>query len=149
MTFALYSTTSDWWISNTSSSTTATADTWVVPHWVQANCTPIAIQLAPAHPPREFNRFINASDLLEEFIRWLGSQGVKQGEVMNLPLELFVKWLVIRACEQDGEEPGVSLELPGAHRCLGCQRFMRRGATPFHGSRCAGFYYERQNRIAA
>lgn len=105
-----------------------------------------AADMAPVRraPPREFNEFINASDKLEEFIRWLGTEGVKQSEVMAIPLELFVKWLIIRACEKDGEEPGVTLQLPArTARCLGCQKFMRRAPVPFHGERCASFYYRR------
>lgn len=99
-------------------------------------------------PPREFNPYINASDLLEEFIRYAGENGARQGDVLTLPIELFVKWLVIRACEQDDEEPNVTLQLPPRPpqpRCLGCQRYMRRDTKlPLHGRRCAAHLYNRE-----
>lgn len=98
-------------------------------------------------PPRNFNKYINASDLLEEFIRYAGDAGVRQGEVLALPLDLFVKWLIIRACEEDEEEPNVTLELGPAPqpRCLGCQQFMRRGTPlPLHGQRCATHLFNRE-----
>lgn len=101
-------------------------------------------------PPREFNRYINASDLLEEFIAWVGQQGVRQGEFMDLPVDLFVKWLVIRACEEDQEEPNVVLALPvpaAQPRCLGCQRFMSRDTTiPLHDGTCAERHFGRTSR---
>lgn len=104
-------------------------------------------------PPREFNPYINASDLLEEFIRFAGVEGVRSGDVLGLPIEAFVKWLVIRACEQDQEEPNVTLELPARRpqpRCLGCQRFMPRSTRmPLHDDRCAGRYFARAELVAA
>lgn len=97
--------------------------------------------------PKEFNKYINGSDLLEEFIAFLGSEGVRQGEVMALPLELFIKWLIIRAAEVDQEEPPVTLELPPPKRqprCLGCQRYMRKDTTlPIHNTRCADRHFAR------
>lgn len=78
----------------------------------------------------EFNRFINASDLLEEFIKDLGVCGVKQDEVLNIPIELFINWLVIRAAEQDGEEPPEDipkLETVAKYKppqCKTCGRFI-------------------------
>lgn len=54
---------------------------------------------------REFNRFINASDLLEEFIIFMGQKfNVRQGEILQIPIELFINWLIIRACNEDGDE---------------------------------------------
>lgn len=103
--------------------------------------------------PREFNPYINASDLLEEFIRFAGTEGVRSGDVLGLPIEAFVKWLVIRACEKDQEEPNVTLELPrrfGQPRCLGCQRFMPRATrVPMHDGRCASRYFARAELVAA
>lgn len=75
---------------------------------------------------REFNPFINASDLLEEFIHDIGQLGVRQCEVLSIPIELFINWLVIRAAEQDGDPiPDVpQLEAPKKHRCRCCGRFL-------------------------
>lgn len=106
-----------------------------------------------AAPPRDFNRYLNASDLLEEFITWLGTEGVRGSEVMDLPVELFVKWLIVRACEADDEEPNVELVVPRRSqqpRCLGCQRFMaRRVRVPLHGPRCADLHFKRASKMPA
>jgi len=107
--------------------------------------------VAPARrsAPLDFNKYINASDLLEEFIAFLGENKVRQGEVMRLPLELFVKWLIIRACEQDHEEPNVTLSLPPARRqprCIACGRFMRAGAAiHLHDEACAHRHFARSS----
>ncbi len=103
--------------------------------------------------PREFNKFINASDLLEEFIEWLGAQDIRQSEVMGLPLEYFIKWLVIRACEVDQEEPNVempALPAPKAkHRCLNCGQFMFLSVIlPLHAGYCADRYFQKQEALA-
>jgi len=52
---------------------------------------------------REFNRFVNASDLLVEFIDDLRKLGVPQDKVLAIPIEAFINWLMIRAAEADGE----------------------------------------------
>lgn len=96
-------------------------------------------------PPKTFNKFINASDMMEEFIRWCGEEGVKADELMGLPIDLFIKWLVVKACEQDGEEPNVELVIPKIDqpRCVSCKRFMRKEIeVPLHDY-CAPRYYER------
>lgn len=103
--------------------------------------------------PRGFNRYVNGSDLLEEFIKYLGEQGVRQSEVMSLPIDLFIRWLVIRACEADEVEPNITLELPALPpqpRCLGCQRYLSRNASPppLHDARCAERYFTRIKKVA-
>lgn len=128
----------------TTSGTSSSTDQWI---YVYDN--PPHAQTKPVRRlgPREFNKYVNGSDLLEEFIAFLGTEGVRQGDVMALPLELFIKWLIIRACEQDQEEPPVVLELPARKsqpRCLGCQRFMRNDTTlPLHGAQCADRHFAR------
>lgn len=78
---------------------------------------------------RDFNPFINVSDRLEEFIEFCGKQGVKQGEMLELPINLFIGWLVISAAKHDQEpEPDIKL-LPDLRkhsfpRCIGCGRFI-------------------------
>lgn len=78
---------------------------------------------------RNFNPFLNASDKLEAFIRFCGTVGVRQSEVLRLPLELFVAWLVIEAARADGEaEPDLPL-VPRlkervSPRCSACGRFL-------------------------
>lgn len=54
-------------------------------------------------PPRHFNRYINASDLLEEFITEVGALGVRQSEVLQLPINIFIHWMLMKAAEQDGD----------------------------------------------
>lgn len=145
--------------STATNSVTSITTAWSFPAWnpVTVNhpyMTPFTIMPAPAAvpapapAPRAFNRYVNGSDLLEEFIAYLGTEGVRKREIMGLPVELFVKWLIIRACEQEQEEPGVVLTLPAPKpqpRCLGCQRWMPRAAVlPLHGERCASRYFGRR-----
>lgn len=97
--------------------------------------------------PKEFNRYINASDLLEEFIAFLGECGARQGDVMSMPIEFFIKWVIIRACEEDGEEANVVLEIPKViqPRCLGCGQFMRKDTKlALHGPDCSDRHFERR-----
>lgn len=83
---------------------------------------------------REFNPFVNASDKIEDFIRFCGDQGIRQGEMLDLPIKLFIGWLIIEAAKADREpEPDVPL-IPDLRRhttprCLGCGRFIRRDAA--------------------
>ncbi len=83
---------------------------------------------------REFNRYLNASDLLEEFIKFVAGIGhISKREFFNLPVELFIQWLVIRAAEADGEEPDytpVVKALPNlkkrhSTRCKCCGKFIQ------------------------
>lgn len=92
---------------------------------------PATMQLDyPDHAPRGFNRYLNASDLMEEFIKDLGVLGIKQGEFVDLPVMLFLNWLVIRAAEADEDAPPVKV-----NHCQRCGRFTpgtyRRAALPF------------------
>lgn len=84
--------------------------------------------------PRPFNKWLNASDTLEDFIRYLGTQEVRQRHVMKMPLGLFINWLIIAAAEADGDTAddlkpklveGVS-EIKAIPRCLYCKRFLSR-----------------------
>jgi len=105
---------------------------------------------------REFNRFINASDLLQEFIIFLGTLGVKQGQVLNIPIELFINWLVFKAAEQDHESPPSNLTPPESHprllavkeranspKCLCCGRFIRKDVADKGFNFCDGSHASR------
>lgn len=135
-----------------SAASTDTTVTWYQPSTgaVHRQQQPPAPRVRQA-PPREFNKFINASDLMEEFIAFLGAQGVRQSEAMGLPVELFIKWLIIRACEADGEQPDVVLTLPTPRnkpRCLGCGQFVQRQlAPPLHDQRCADLLFKRRAQV--
>lgn len=134
--------------SNTSYVGTLLPDPAVIQKNWDALCKDQPLPRQPA--PRTFNKYINASDMLEDFIKYLGEHGVKQSEFMGLPIELFIKWLIIKACEADNEEPNVTLELPSPRkqpRCLGCQKYMPMAATLLmHSSVCAGFYFSRERK---
>lgn len=80
---------------------------------------------------RDFNPFMNASDKLEAFIDYCGQQGVKKDEMLQLPIQLFIIWLVIEAAKADKEpEPDVKL-LPAIAKhvtphCGACGKFIAR-----------------------
>lgn len=54
---------------------------------------------------REFNRYVNGSDLLGEFIESLGALGASQKQAAAAPIEMFIRWLIFKAAEHDREEP--------------------------------------------
>lgn len=104
-----------------------------------------------ANRVREFNRYVNASDLLEEFIDFVdGVGGIDKDAFMALPVESFIRWLVLRAAQADGEdEPGdaeavkahiappAALPAPSkaiARNCRCCGRFVSRKRAD-HGMR--------------
>ena len=153
------------WTNSSSATTDWTYDpfdsTWgatlqIIPNMpaVQVSVTDEQVSRIRKPPPQEFNPFINASDMMEKFIAFLGEHKVKQQEVMGMPIELFIKWLIIQACEADKEEPpaDVQLALPAPKqqpRCLGCQRYLPAAtAIPIHDVRCAEFYYARHQQAA-
>jgi hypothetical protein len=91
----------------------------------------------------EFNPFVNASDIMEEFVEFVAALGVRRQAFLELPLGLFVKYLILRSAEKDGddlEELGVSPEslradkalvastkpLKWSGRCLRCGRYVKR-----------------------
>lgn len=157
------------WLYNSSSSSTANtyydlaASLRTLPSWVVAasgSAPAPAYQavvdvpvMARKPAPLEFNKYINTSDLLQEFIAFLGTQKVHKDEIMGLPIELFIKWLIIKACEVDNEEPNVTLALPAPQpkpRCLGCGRFVTKQLNPpLHNEACATMLFQRRLRNRA
>lgn len=82
-----------------------------------------------ANRSRDFNPFLNASDKLEDFIRFCGEAGVRQGDVLGIPIKHFIGWLIVEAARADGEPaPKVALlpDLRKAARphCRTCGRFI-------------------------
>lgn len=63
-----------------------------------------------ANRMRDFNSFINASDKLELFIRFCGAMGVKQDEMLDIPVKHFIAWLVVEAALADAEDVDVVVE---------------------------------------
>ncbi len=97
-----------------------------------------------ANRSRAFNRYVNASDLLAEFIEYLGSLKLRRGDVQTLPVGLFINWLIIRAAEADEDAvPDDIVPVPQHKllvarvkpRCLFCARFIPRRIAS------AGFVY--------
>jgi hypothetical protein len=95
-----------------------------------------------ANRQREFNPYISASDLLEKFIDEVGVlDDVRQDEVLRLPIEAFINWLILQAARRDGDRleglPSVESALPtrlalpnpnawGRPRCDTCGRFLKK-----------------------
>lgn len=86
-----------------------------------------------ANRVREFSPHLNASDLLADFVRYVGTLGVKQSEVLGLPIELFINWLIIEAAERDRDPVPADVVPVAKHtkllevrkpKCLQCGRFI-------------------------
>lgn len=60
---------------------------------------------------REFNPYVNASEMLGDFVGDLGKVGVVQSKVLNTPIEYFINWLIHRAAEKD-HDPYASQGVP-------------------------------------
>ena len=60
---------------------------------------------------RRFNRYLNASDLLEDFVGFCGQNNLSKKEFSELPLEIFIYWLIVRAAEADGDSTDEVLPL--------------------------------------
>lgn len=72
---------------------------------------------------RAFNRFINASEMLEGFIKDMAPVGIRQDQILKVPVEAFINWLIFKAAESDGDV------LPASHynhRCIYCKQFLLR-----------------------
>lgn len=102
-----------------------------------------------ANRVRDFNKYLNVSDRLEEFVKFCGQQKLERGEFLELPLKLFLGWLVIEAAKADQEPPPADIKLiPDlrkviAPRCVGCGRFLPRYAKQKQLSFCAPPCFER------
>jgi len=58
-----------------------------------------------ANRNREFNPYLNASDLLARFVKYVGSLGIPAQDILTIPTSLFVQWLVLEAAQHDGDTP--------------------------------------------
>lgn len=95
--------------------------------------------------PRILNKYLNASDLLEEFILEMKPLGIRQNEVLSVPIELFINWLIIRSAEEDGLDAPALPCLPDKRRdrCWDCGKFItleQRQAGMFF---CNGTHFDR------
>lgn len=85
---------------------------------------------------REFNPYINASDLLARFIEYVGGLGLEKEEIGHLPVGLFINWLVIESARVDGDPLPPEVTPLRSNRLLknrirprcscGCHRFIKR-----------------------
>lgn len=111
-----------------------------------------------ANRVREFSPHLNASDMLAQFVKYVGSLGVQQAEVLGLPIELFINWLIIEAAERDHDAvpPDVvpvfehrEVQLILRPKCLSCGRFIprlhRQHRFPFCGVEHAARYVSLQS----
>lgn len=142
---------------NTSTNTASLTNTWTNSAVYTLPFTQTTLKITgPTRPradPRIINRYLNASDLLAEFIGELGTLGVRQGEVLAIPIELFINWLIVRAAEEDNDPDAVSdiAKLPDPaklrrDRCRCCGRFIarvRREAAVFF---CSGQHLDQWMR---
>jgi hypothetical protein len=104
---------------------------------------------------REFNPFLNASDRLEEFIRFCGEQKVRGDDMLQLPISLFIGWLILRAAEADQEPPPDNVRLlPDLRKvksphCAGCGHFLPRELVEKKLNVCSPGCFDRVHARAA
>jgi len=61
---------------------------------------------------RAFNRFINASDRIEEFIRYCGEEAhITKEEMLEIPIKMFISWLILEAAKADHEPEPEDIKL--------------------------------------
>ena len=111
---------------------------------------------------REFNRFINASDLLEDFVAFLGTLGAKQGQILDVPINAFIHWLILKAAEKDGDAPPADIPKLEHHpalnkavekpRCSCCGKYISKervtNGINFCNGVCMDSYWERIGKAA-
>lgn len=88
-----------------------------------------------ANRVREFSPHVSASDMVAKFVTYVGGIGVRQKDVLNLPIHLFISWLIIEAAERDGDDIPADIIPVAADpalvavrkpRCQFCKKFIRR-----------------------
>lgn len=110
-----------------------------------------------ANRVREFSPHLNASDMVAKFLEYVGTLGVRKGDLMGLPLHLFIQWLVIEAAERDSDplppdvvriEQHPTLLAMTKPKCLCCGRFVKRlhmeHKFPFCSPEHGALYVERR-----
>lgn len=109
--------------------------------------------------PTASESYVNASDLLEEFIDFVdGVGGIDKERFLSLPIETFIRWLVLRAAQADGEsledeqreieQSVIALPTPAKiHRikrnCKCCGRFVSRRRADNAMLFCSADHYAR------
>lgn len=84
---------------------------------------------------REFSPYLNSSDMLAKFVEYLQTLNLKKQEVLELPIRLFIAWLVIEAAKRDNDnipedivpiEKDKLISVIRKPRCSFCGRFVKR-----------------------
>ena len=98
---------------------------------------------------REFNTFLNASDRVEDFIRYCKGFDASQDEFLNLPIKTFLMWLIVEAAAADGspedqeaERLALEFKARARPRCP-CGRFIARDTAAKGFLFCNGAHYDR------
>jgi hypothetical protein len=106
----------------------------------------------------DFNPFLNASDLLEEYIQELAPQGIRQDQVLKIPIIHFIYWLLHKIAEKDNEPvpkdiprlPRIGFDSNGLRvysRCLNCGRFINTAYANARIYYCSPDHMSKQIRI--
>lgn len=90
-------------------------------------------QLYKSSPTRNFNKYLNASDLLEDFVQYCAEEKMSRKDFSEIPISLFIYWLIVKAAEADGDDTSDVLPLLTTtvnntknhrHRCRCCGKFL-------------------------
>jgi len=87
-----------------------------------------------------FNRFLNASEMLEAFIKDCAPVGIKQNQILKVPVEAFINWLIFKAAEHDGD---VLPSRKWSHRCGFCQKFIPKQLVAMGVNFCGSKHLDR------
>lgn len=100
------------------------------------------------------NKYLNASDLLEEFMGWVGEDPLlTKRDFAQLPVHLFIQWLIVRAAENDNEpiqEEKLALERAKrpVHRCGHCGRYTALGMPYCDSAHAIAARHRQRSRTA-
>jgi hypothetical protein len=56
-----------------------------------------------ANRNREFNEYVNVSDILDQFMQYASAMKLTRDQFLTIPIQTFLKWLIIEASRKDGE----------------------------------------------
>jgi len=100
------------------------------------------------------NKYLNASDMLEEFMTWCAEDPrLTKREFAQLPIHLFIQWLIVRAAENDNEpiqEEKRALELAKkpVQRCGHCGRYTALGMPYCDSAHAIAARHRQRSRTA-
>lgn len=52
---------------------------------------------------REFNEYVNVSDVLERFMQYTSQMQITRKQFLEIPIQTFLMWLIIEAARKDGD----------------------------------------------